>query len=328
MKTFYQTDVCQDGNIWTSSVTYSGTIEEHEHAVLLELANDWSREGLVVPEFDQETWEREGTFEAVLESINADGSTLTVEPVAALAKMKLLDVDGLDVDAIVASREPVKLVQPTSTVRVYYGAFDGENGTESFATTSKEEFENWQLGQVGATMLDFVRWSHNDRTGEDADIDEFLRQNCGHLDTWSSDTFDVAADERAAVAACRAIERTYGEAVDADDDIRGSDAVDWLRDIIGDVRGALAAKPKPKPIRVVVGVDGGLVQGASADAPVELVVADYDVDTFDKDNPPMDVPQSGGDPVDGYLVEHVVAVDPEWVDAVFAANADAVGGEA
>lgn len=67
----------------------------------------------------------------------------------------------------------------------------------------------------------------------------------------------------------------------------------------------------PRPPRVVVGVEGGLVQGASSDLPVELVVFDYDVDECDG---AVAVPQSGGGETQAAVIDHCVALDPTFID--------------
>lgn len=72
----------------------------------------------------------------------------------------------------------------------------------------------------------------------------------------------------------------------------------------------------PRP-RVVVGVEGGLVQGASSDLPVELVVADYDM--RDPGDGAIQVPQSGRGPTLATLIDHAVDLDPEFVTDVWQA---------
>jgi len=70
----------------------------------------------------------------------------------------------------------------------------------------------------------------------------------------------------------------------------------------------------PEPIRVYVGVEGGVVQGASANVPMELVVVDYDIDGA-RDAVP--VPQAGGGTSLACVVDHAVLVDPETVQALW-----------
>ncbi len=75
-------------------------------------------------------------------------------------------------------------------------------------------------------------------------------------------------------------------------------------------------KGAPRP-RVVVGVEGGLVQGASSDLPVDLIVVDYDMD--DKYDGAIPVPQSDGRASMATLIDHGVALDPAFVAGVWQA---------
>ncbi|MBK6744184.1 MAG: hypothetical protein IPG66_14950 [Hydrogenophilales bacterium] len=70
----------------------------------------------------------------------------------------------------------------------------------------------------------------------------------------------------------------------------------------------------PRP-RVVVAVEGGLVQGASSDLPVELVVVDYDVKN--PDDGALAIPQSGGGESLASLAEQVVEIYPGFVEDVW-----------
>ena len=82
------------------------------------------------------------------------------------------------------------------------------------------------------------------------------------------------------------------------------------------VEGHQATQPKLRP-RVVVGVEGGLVQGASSDLPVELVVVDYDMK--EKADGAVRVPQSGGGESSATLIDHLVDLDPVFVAGVWQA---------
>ena len=69
-----------------------------------------------------------------------------------------------------------------------------------------------------------------------------------------------------------------------------------------------------EPVRVIVGVEGGVVQGASANVPVELVVVDYDIDgTTDA----VPVPQTGGGTSLARVIPHEVLLDPDSVREVW-----------
>lgn len=70
----------------------------------------------------------------------------------------------------------------------------------------------------------------------------------------------------------------------------------------------------PRP-RVVVGVEGGLVQGASSDLPVDVVAVDYDVK--DSRDGAIVIPQSDGSETLASLAEHIVDIDPMFVEGVY-----------
>lgn len=76
-------------------------------------------------------------------------------------------------------------------------------------------------------------------------------------------------------------------------------------------------KKRDDIVRVVVGVEGGVVQGVSATHPgVEVLVLDYDIDGAD-DGTYASVPQVGGEPSDAFLIHHDTDEDPDWVNAVW-----------
>lgn len=88
-------------------------------------------------------------------------------------------------------------------------------------------------------------------------------------------------------------------------------ACSLARAALGDTPGL----PKLVRPRVVVGVEGGLVQGASSDLPVDLVVVDYDV--YARADGAVAVPQSGGGESMAAAVSHLVDLDPAFVDGVW-----------
>jgi hypothetical protein len=69
-----------------------------------------------------------------------------------------------------------------------------------------------------------------------------------------------------------------------------------------------------EPVRVIVGVKGGVVQGASANVPVELAVVDYDIDGASDAVP---VPQTGGGTSLARVIPHEVLLDPDSVREVW-----------
>lgn len=64
---------------------------------------------------------------------------------------------------------------------------------------------------------------------------------------------------------------------------------------------------------VVVGVEGGVVQGVSSEVPTEVLIADYDVND---DDGAVEIPQSGGGTATGWIYGQMAVVDPVWVDSV------------
>ncbi len=75
----------------------------------------------------------------------------------------------------------------------------------------------------------------------------------------------------------------------------------------------------PQP-RIVVGVEGGLVQGASSDMPAGLIVLDYDRD--DMAEGAVEVPQSGGSTSVATIISHGVNLDPDFVAGVWQAESE------
>jgi hypothetical protein len=78
--------------------------------------------------------------------------------------------------------------------------------------------------------------------------------------------------------------------------------------------------PEPPRPRVVVGVEGGLVQGASSDMPVDLVVVDYDMNEGAEGA--VEVPQSGGSTTLATIISHGVDLDPDFVASVWQAESE------
>ncbi|TCJ15207.1 hypothetical protein EZJ19_07820 [Parasulfuritortus cantonensis] len=127
--------------------------------------------------------------------------------------------------------------------------------------------------------------------------------------------------EASAVAACRSLVAAMRLREQAD--VPPDDVDRALTEAYNLAMSALGGTP-PNPAiptrpRVVVGVDGGLVQGVSSDLPVELVVVDYDMrDTADG---AVIVPQSGGGEETAAVISHQVALDPQFVDAIWKVEA-------
>jgi hypothetical protein len=79
--------------------------------------------------------------------------------------------------------------------------------------------------------------------------------------------------------------------------------------------------PEPRPLRVVIGIEGGMVQGASADGPCDIVVLDYDCN----DDNGEEVPQADGSTTTAWRYEVSAIHSPQeaaWVAAVHEALAE------
>jgi hypothetical protein len=70
-----------------------------------------------------------------------------------------------------------------------------------------------------------------------------------------------------------------------------------------------------EPVQIFVGVEGGIVQGASANSPVELLVLDYDVK--DPEDGARPVPQANGRKTMAWIYDPGVLLDPDHVRQVF-----------
>lgn len=104
-------------------------------------------------------------------------------------------------------------------------------------------------------------------------------------------------------------------------DAFGGDVPDWIMADIGVLENALA---NPEPIQVVVNMTGGVLQGVTAGAPVDLVVVDYEFEGYtaarEEDRVYL-VPQSDEVGAAAEVLRDRAEVDRPWTGRVFAAIA-------
>ena len=119
--------------------------------------------------------------------------------------------------------------------------------------------------------------------------------------------------EAAAMRACHLLVEAYRRGEESGASIAWEDLDDAHAAALDALNGS-RCRSAPEPIRIYVGVEGGVVQGATANVEMELVVVDYDIDGVTDAVP---VPQTGGGSSMASVVGHAVLVDPETVQALW-----------
>lgn len=198
--------------------------------------------------------------------------------------------------------------------------------------------DNWQVA-LRLALIARVEMNGAALTDDERDDEEFLVGEAG-CDVWI-DEIAIAEPEGqpwahpVPLATMEAYRHLAGMASDMLDAF-GGDTPKWLAPEAGALAHALGqcdtldppANRKantPPPVRVVVNISGGVVQGASASAPVDLYSLDFDdIDTYGPDVITVPGEREGSQAVRG---ECGAKVDPEWVAAVIAAPFDNLAKE-
>lgn len=82
-------------------------------------------------------------------------------------------------------------VEVPSSRKVWFGAYDGQNGTVLNIAYSQRGIEDWLLEQVGKTREEFAAWDGEQAAGSMLGFDDFLREEADFLDSWSWESFEI-----------------------------------------------------------------------------------------------------------------------------------------
>jgi hypothetical protein len=135
------------------------------------------------------------------------------------------------------------------------------------------------------------------------------------VDTWPEPESSVLRQRREATAmrACALLVEAYRRGEESGGSIAWED-LDEAHAVALDALDGCRHRTIPEPTRVFVGVEGGVVQGATANVPLELMVVDYDCDG---DPDAVTVPQTGGGTSLASVASHESLVDPDTVRALW-----------